>query len=174
MKKKTKLDDNVCPGCDWYIDDEEVGTQDIIVENCGQRWHTICYDADQRSNTIADSIAKDYDPQEDSSLDRYGKNNFDINIKTAQHLQLVKTPEMFNEREITRALRDAIINEEVAIQQYELIADAVKDSKIKNVMQHIADEERVHVGEITELLKNILPDEQEMLEEGAKEVQEEK
>jgi len=91
----------------------------------------------------------------------------------AQHLQNVKEIGPLTERELTRALRDAIIAEEDAVKQYEVIVDSTDNEDAKKVLQHIADEERVHVGELQELLRRILPDEQELLDEGAGEVEEE-
>lgn len=91
--------------------------------------------------------------------------------KTAQHLENVKTLPELTEREITRALRDAIIAEEEAIKQYETIADSTEDEGVKKVVQDIADEERVHVGELQEVLNLILEDEKELLDEGASEVE---
>jgi len=90
--------------------------------------------------------------------------------KKAQNLDVVKTPEKFDDRELTRALRDAIIAEEGAIKQYEAAADATDNEKVKSTLNKIAEEERVHVGEIQTLLNDLLPDEKEFLEEGEKEV----
>lgn len=98
--------------------------------------------------------------------------NWQIN-KQAQHLDLVKKMDELDTREITRALRDAIIAEEIAIQQYEKIVDSTSVSAVKKVLQHIADEERVHVGELQTLLNALLEDEQDLLDEGKEEVLEE-
>ncbi len=92
--------------------------------------------------------------------------------KTAQELQIVKTPDKFTDRELTRAIRDAIIAEEGAIKQYETVVDATDNEDVKEVLQNIADEEKVHVGELQELLRKLLPDEQEFLDDGAGEVKE--
>lgn len=94
-----------------------------------------------------------------------------ILFKKAQNLEVVKTPDKFTDRELTRALRDAIIAEEGAIKQYETVVDATDNKNVKTVLQSIADEEKIHVGELQKLLKNILPDEQEKLDEGEKEVE---
>ena len=89
----------------------------------------------------------------------------------AQHLENVKTPEKFTDRETTRAIRDAIIAEEGAINQYETIVDATTDEKVAEVLQEIADEEKVHVGELQKLLVTLLKDEQGFLDDGAGEVE---
>jgi rubrerythrin len=41
-----------------------------------------------------------------------------------------------------------------------------------NVLQEIADEERVHAGEFLKLLTELAPDEKKFYEEGSEEVQE--
>ncbi len=94
-----------------------------------------------------------------------------ILFKKAQELQVVKTPDKFTDRELTRAIRDAIIAEEGAVKQYETVVDATDNAKAKEVLQSIADEEKVHVGELQALLKELLPNEQEKLDEGKKEVE---
>ena len=94
--------------------------------------------------------------------------------KKAQNMEVVKTPEKLTERELTRALRDAIIAEEGAIKQYELVVDATDNETVKKQLQSIADEEKNHLGELEKLLKILLPDEEKLLEEGAEEVTGEK
>jgi len=93
-------------------------------------------------------------------------------MKTAQKLDVVKTLPELTDRELTRALRDAIIAEEDAIKQYENVVDSTKNATVKKVLQDIANEERVHVFEIQELLNSLLPDEKEFENEGKKEVKE--
>ena len=97
--------------------------------------------------------------------------NIIILQKEAQELQTVSTPEKFTDRELTRALRDAIIAENGAIKQYETVVDATDNDDVKEILQSIADEEKVHVGELQALLKRLLSDEQEFLDDGAKEVE---
>jgi rubrerythrin len=101
--------------------------------------------------------------------------NIILNLeKKAQNLEIVKTPEKFTDRELTRAIRDAIIAEQGAIKQYETVVDATDNEEVKKVLQSIADEEKVHTGELQKILSNLLPDEEEKLDEGAKEVEDEK
>jgi len=94
-----------------------------------------------------------------------------ILFKPAQNLEVVKTPDKLTDRELTRAIRDAIIAEEGAIKHYETVVDATDNATAKKILQDIADEEKVHVGELQKLLSNMLPDEEAKLEEGAKEVE---
>lgn len=100
--------------------------------------------------------------------------NMILFTKVAQNLDVVKTPEKLTDRELTRAIRDAIMAEEGAIKQYESVVDATDNSAAKTIIQSIADEERVHVGELQKLLSNLLPDEQGFLDKGAKEVEDKK
>ena len=93
--------------------------------------------------------------------------------KEAQDLENVKTPETLTDRELTRALRDAIIAENGAIKQYETVADSATNEDVKKVLQKIANEEKVHVGELQKLLIGLLSDEQGFLDDGAKEVEDE-
>ena len=92
-------------------------------------------------------------------------------IKTAQNLDVVKKLDTLDDRELTRAIRDAIIAEEGAIKQYEVLVDSTKNSKAKEVIQSIADEEKIHVFELQTLLNILLPDEQEFLNKGKEEVE---
>ena len=75
-------------------------------------------------------------------------------------------------RELTRAIRMTLSAEEEAVHLYEAIADATDDPLAKEVLQDIANEERVHVGEFQRLLNILLPDEEKFLAEGAEEVNE--
>ena len=75
-------------------------------------------------------------------------------------------------RELTRAVRLALAAEEEAVHLYEALADATDDALAKEVLQDIADEERVHAGEFQRLLNILLDDEEKWLAEGAAEVDE--
>ena len=77
-----------------------------------------------------------------------------------------------DERELVRAIRLALSAEEDAASLYELIADATKNSMVKDVMNDIANEEKVHKGELQKILFMLDKKEKESLEEGAKEVEE--
>jgi len=77
-----------------------------------------------------------------------------------------------NDRELARAIRMALAAEEEAVHMYEALADASDNALAAKVLQDVADEERVHAGEFQELLRTLLPDEQQLLEKGADEVKE--
>lgn len=91
-------------------------------------------------------------------------------FKVSQNLQFVKPIDGMDERQTIRALRDATVNEQLAVQQYEAIADGTADEKVKEVVQDIANEEKVHIGELQALLKSLDPDEEKSLSEGEREV----
>jgi rubrerythrin len=93
-------------------------------------------------------------------------------FRKAQKLDNVETLETLTDRELTRAIRDAIIAEEDAVKQYEVVVDSTDNETVKKVLQDIADEEKVHVGELQKLLTMLLDDEQGFLDEGAEEVEE--
>ena len=76
------------------------------------------------------------------------------------------------DRELTRAIRLALAAEEEAVHLYEALADATDNALAKGVLQDVADEERVHAGEFQRVLMLLLPDEEKLLAEGAKEVDE--
>lgn len=77
-----------------------------------------------------------------------------------------------SDRELSRALRLSLSAEEEATHLYEALADATDNEFAKAVLQDIANEERVHKGEFQKLIEMLLPDEAELMEEGAKEVEE--
>jgi len=76
------------------------------------------------------------------------------------------------DRELARAIRMALAAEEEAIHLYEALADAAANPLAAKVLQNIADEESVHAGEFQELLRILLPDEQQLLQKGSDEVKE--
>jgi rubrerythrin len=81
------------------------------------------------------------------------------------------TPEKkLTDSEIARALRLSIAAELDASHLYELIADAVSDKQVQEVLRDISNEEKVHEGELQELLSRFDKDHDKSVEEGRKEV----
>jgi Mn-containing catalase len=76
------------------------------------------------------------------------------------------------ERELTRGVRLMLAAEHEAVHLYEALADATDNPLAREVLQDIANEERVHAGEFQKLLNILLPDEESLLAEGAAEVAE--
>ena len=60
-----------------------------------------------------------------------------------------------------------------AIQLYMQLAESTDNKLAIDVLEDIANEERVHAGEFLRLLKELEPQEEKFYEEGAKEVEEE-
>ena len=76
------------------------------------------------------------------------------------------------DRELARAIRMALAAEQEAIHMYEAMADASDNPLAAKVLQDVADEERVHAGEFQQLLRVLLPDEEQLLAKGNEEVRE--
>lgn len=69
-----------------------------------------------------------------------------------------------------RALRLDLTAEEDAIHLYTAHADAAINEEVKKVLRDIANEERVHVGELSALLQSLTGNEDQMIEKGKTEV----
>lgn len=77
------------------------------------------------------------------------------------------------DKELVRAIRFMIAAEYEAIQLYQQLAESTDNKLAIEVLQDIADEERVHAGEYLRLLHELAPDEEKFYKEGAEEVEEE-
>ena len=75
--------------------------------------------------------------------------------------------------ELIRAIRFLVAAEYEAVQMYMQLAESIDNKLAAEVLEDIANEERVHAGEFLRLLKEIAPDEERHYAEGAKEVEEE-
>ena len=75
--------------------------------------------------------------------------------------------------ELVRAVRFMISAEYEAIQLYMQLAESTDNRLAIEVLEDIADEERVHAGEFLRLLHELAPDEQKFYSDGAEEVEEE-
>jgi rubrerythrin len=76
------------------------------------------------------------------------------------------------EPELIRAIRFMVAAEYEAIQLYMQLAESTDNDLAKEVLVDIADEERVHAGEVLRLLYELAPDEEGFYEKGFKEVEE--
>jgi rubrerythrin len=74
--------------------------------------------------------------------------------------------------ELVRAIRFMIAAEYEAVQLYMQLAESTDNELAINILQEIADEERVHAGEFLRLLNELALDEKKFYNEGAEEVQE--
>ncbi|UCH34943.1 MAG: rubrerythrin [Armatimonadota bacterium] len=80
-------------------------------------------------------------------------------------------PRPMSDQELIRAIRIAVAAEEEAVHMYTAQAEAAQNALAKKVLLDIADEERVHAGELLELLRRLAPDEARLLDEGKQEVE---
>jgi rubrerythrin len=84
-----------------------------------------------------------------------------------------KVPDrLLTKEELIRAVRLDLAAEHEAIHLYMAHAEATDDPLAKKVFIDIANEERVHAGEFARLLSILTGDEDALLAEGAKEVDE--
>jgi rubrerythrin len=74
--------------------------------------------------------------------------------------------------ELIRALRLSLAAEQEAIHLYKAQADATDNELAAEVLKDIADEEREHAGEFQRLLNILTDDEEDLLANGAEEVDE--
>ncbi len=84
-----------------------------------------------------------------------------------------KNDRKLTDKELIRAIRFMISAEYEAIQLYMQLAESTDNKLAIDVLEDIADEERVHAGEFLRLLKELEPEEEKFYEQGAKEVEEE-
>ncbi len=75
--------------------------------------------------------------------------------------------------ELIRAIRFMIAAEYEAIQLYMQLAESTDNKLAIEVLEDIANEERVHAGEFLRLLRELAPDEEKFYQEGYDEVEEE-
>jgi len=73
--------------------------------------------------------------------------------------------------ELIRAIRFLVAAEYEAVQMYMQLAESIDNKLAAEVLEDIADEERVHAGEFLRLLKELAPDEEKFYAEGAREVE---
>jgi rubrerythrin len=73
--------------------------------------------------------------------------------------------------ELIRAVRLMVAPEYEAVQLYTELAESTYNTLAIDVLKSIANEERVHAGELLRLLKDPAPDEEEFYDDGAKEVE---
>lgn len=75
-----------------------------------------------------------------------------------------------NKVELVAAVRQAVIAEHDAVAQYTLQAEATDDAFVRKVLLDIANEERVHIGELSRLLEYLTEDEDKYMQDGRREV----
>ncbi len=86
-------------------------------------------------------------------------------------LELLKDSSLSGDA-IAQAIRLAIIGELDAINLYLQLAEVISDEGVKEVLKEIAEEEKVHVGELLEVLKLVDEEQVKALAKGREEVKE--
>ena len=76
------------------------------------------------------------------------------------------------DEELIRAIRFSLAAEYEAIQLYTQLAESTNNKLAIEVLNEIAEEELVHVGEFLRLLHELAPNEEKFYAKGAKEVEE--
>lgn len=77
--------------------------------------------------------------------------------------------EKLTKEELVRAIRLSIADEYEAIQLYEQIANSTDNKEAIKILEEIADDEKVHVGNFLKLLYILDPVEKELYKEGYQE-----
>jgi len=84
---------------------------------------------------------------------------------------VANVPRQMSEQELVQAIRVDITGELEAIITYEAHAMATVDERVKMVLHRIADEERMHVGELQQILYMLSPNEANYNEQGKQTIQ---
>ena len=83
---------------------------------------------------------------------------------------VANVPRQMSNEELAQAIRVDITGEIEAIIGYEAHAMSTADERVKKVLNHIADEERRHVGELEEVLYMLSPKDSKFMEEGKQKI----
>jgi len=84
---------------------------------------------------------------------------------------VLKQDRVLTHDELVRAIRFMVAAEYEAIQLYQQLAESTDNVLAQNVLQDIANEEKVHAGEFLRLLKELDPEEERFYQQGAQEVE---
>lgn len=83
-----------------------------------------------------------------------------------------KCERKLTKEELIRAIRFSIASEFEAIQLYEQLKESIDNENIKNLLDEVSEDEKVHVGNFIYALEKLSPDDKEHCIEGRKEAQE--
>lgn len=83
-----------------------------------------------------------------------------------------KCDRKLTKEELIRAIRFSIASEFEAIQLYEQLRDSIENTDAKKLLDEVAHDERVHVGNFQYLLEKLSPDDKEDIIEGFEEAKE--
>lgn len=74
-----------------------------------------------------------------------------------------------SDQELKSSIRMSIATEHEAVHLYETLANSTDNAEAKKILQSVADEEKIHIGEFQRLLEKLAPDELELVDKGKKE-----
>lgn len=83
-----------------------------------------------------------------------------------------KCERKLTKEELIRAIRFSLASELEAIQIYEQLRDSIDNANAKKLLEEIAHDEKVHVGNFAHLIKVLSPDDAQDFEEGIVEAKE--
>jgi len=83
-----------------------------------------------------------------------------------------KCDRKLSKEELIRAIRFSIASEFEAIQLYEQLKDSIDNKEAVKLLEEVAQDEQVHVGNFLYLLDILSPDDKENIEEGKEEAYE--
>ena len=86
-------------------------------------------------------------------------------------IEVVSYNEKYDKKRLAIAIRQKINEENDAINSYLSLAPHIVDNDIRSIIEDIANEEKVHVGELQQILYSIDSDELTKEKEGRKENQ---
>ena len=84
-------------------------------------------------------------------------------------IEVVSMYEKYDSKRMAIEIRSKINEENDAINSYLSLVPHITDPEISRIIQDIANEEKVHVGELQKILYNLDPDELKKEKEGRKE-----
>lgn len=84
-------------------------------------------------------------------------------------IEVVSYNEKYDKKRLAIAIREKINEENEAINSYLSLVPHITEPDISRIIQDIANEEKVHVGELQKILYNLDPDELKKEKEGRKE-----
>lgn len=84
-------------------------------------------------------------------------------------IEIVSIHEKYDSKRLAIEIREKINEENEAINSYLSLIPHITEPDISRIIQDIANEEKVHVGELQKILYNLDPDELKKEKEGRKE-----
>jgi len=91
-------------------------------------------------------------------------------VQFADTFPYTKQDRKLTTEEIIRSIREMIASEHEAVHMYTQLVETTDNKLVQKVVQDIADEEKVHIGEFMKLLFALDPKEKDYYEKGFEEV----